>query len=220
MKKKRKRFFKLRLFFFLFTVAFLFIVVACAKNFNSKVLPVAVAMAQHGAVNKMNGVIYDAVNTVVNENHLTSDMFYTETVGSDGLVQSISVNTVLVNDICAQIAAAMSDGTSVLKYEVAKIPLGFLTGVDVLANIGPAYGIDMMPVGTLTANYDTSFQSVGINQVNFQVVLNVDCQIQILLPFDRQDMTVSRTVVLVNTVFSGQVPDSYYQNLPVTAPAK
>jgi len=56
--------------------------------------------------------------------------------------------------------------------------------------------------------------------VNFQVVLNVDCQIQILLPFDHQDMTVSRTVVLVNTVFSGQVPDSYYQNLPVTAPAK
>jgi len=64
-------------------------------------------------------------------------------------------------------------------------------------------------MGNAQVDYETGFEAVGINQVNFQVWLKVDSVIAVVNPLQRQEITVSRKVSLVNTVITGEVPSVY-----------
>jgi len=124
------------------------------------------------------------------------------------------VNTVLVNALCAEIADNISYEFISPNSKTISIPVGTLTGIDLLANVGPSYNVRVLPHGSAEVFYESHFESRGINQVNFQVWLDVAVNMRIINPLMPGEIVVERRVPIVNTVFSGKIPENFFGGYP------
>jgi len=113
-----------------------------------------------------------------------------------------------------EIAVYMSRELMAMDNERVEIPYGALTGVRVLANIGPMYTVYLMPIGEVMVDYSSSFSSVGINQVNFQVWLNVRARMSIINPLQSSEIVLERKIPLVNTVINAEIPNVFFNAAP------
>jgi sporulation protein YunB len=173
-------------------------------RFDRQVVPLALSMAEVNAKTEINGIIHSQIQAIIQERSLGAQDFYM--TGDD---HTVTVNTVLVNEICNAVAAGVSDKLSQLNPQPVSVPLGMALGLDTLAYFGPRISFNLSPVGNALADYESRFESVGINQVHFEVWLTVESTVRIINPVQSASVTVSRDVALVDTMVSGAVPDTY-----------
>ena len=202
-------------FFTLIVVSFIVIGLAVIfSQINERLMPPILAVAEMMAINEMNIAIDNALRRLSNEGKLrTAQDYYIMSVDAEGNV-TLSVNTILVNEITSLLAVDISQALADMGSEAVSIPLGILFSRGVFANLGPRYTINVMPTGNAQVDYETRFEAVGINQIHFQLWLNVDALVQVVNPIQYQDIIVERRIVLVNTIFSGQVPHAYFTGVP------
>jgi len=191
----------------------LIIIVALISYFamriaDDTIIPAVVTIAGQRVVTVMNEVINSSLTTIVADFELTSEDFYTASLDADGRLTSLSVDTILINRVAAQLAVDISAELSYDDQPMrVAVPLGLLTGVPILAGLGPDVGINIVPAGQARVDYATSFTSAGINQINLQVWLYVDADMRVVIPLQETAVPVTRRVPLVNTIFAGEVPD-------------
>jgi len=159
---------------------------------------------------KMNDTIYRSVNNIIKERNLSAADFYTKNDAGD----SLSVNTVLVSDLCNTAALDISNTLDSMGEQRISIPIGSVLSIKALANSGPAYTVSLLPAGNAEVNYESKFVAMGINQINFQVWLHVTSTVRIVNPIQSNVIEVDRDVPLVNTIISGDVPNSYFNVNP------
>ncbi len=176
------------------------------KNFA----PMMIKVSRSEAVTRFNALVLDTINTVTAEKGLKSEDFYIKVEDSDGKIRSLSVNTVLVNEICAKIASDISEGLSNMSSQKIPIPLGTVLGLTMFSNIGPAYKVTILPKGMATADYESQFGSAGINQINFQVWVTVKATVEIVNPVQELQIQTERKIVLVNSIITGEIPSTYF----------
>jgi len=82
-------------------------------------------------------------------------------------------------------------------------------GLDTLAQFGPHFSFSLAPIGNALVDYESSFTAVGINQTHFAVWLTVESTVRIINPVQSSEIIVNRTVSLVDTIISGEVPETY-----------
>ncbi len=212
-KKKKKRF-RTLLFF---TYSMLIICIAYTfTQFDKKVLPPVLASVDKSAKTRINKAINNSIVKISTDEDLQATDFYRKSENNNGEISSLAVNTVLVNDFCAKLAVEISEELNNMEPESVKIPIGAVFDINVFSNLGPSYPISVTPIGNAIVDYETKFESVGINQINFQLWLKVDSSVKVINPIQNQDIIVSRKIALVNTVFSGQVPETYLNNIPIS----
>lgn len=88
--------------------------------------------------------------------------------------------------------------------------LEVLVGISVLRNLEPKFEVELESAGSITANIRTEFKSIGINQTNHKIYLDIDSSVGILTPFDTFRKEVNTEVLLTEAVIVGDVPDTYY----------
>ena len=181
---------------------------------SAKAMPLVNAIATLEARNRINKIILETINDTVVHSDVVSSDFYTKVEDVDGMITSLSLNTVLVNALCAELADNISDEFMAPDSQAIAIPMGTLTGIDLFANIGPSYNVRVLPHGSAEVYYESRFESAGINQINFQVWLDVSVNMRIINPLLSGDIIVERRVPIVNTVFSGKVPENFFGGLP------
>jgi len=185
------------------------------SQLNERLMPPILAVAEMMAVNEMNIAIDNSLRRLSYEGKLrTAEDYYTKRIDSYGNVYALAVNTILVNEVTSLLAVDISRALSDMGSEAVSIPLGILFSRGVFANLGPRYTINVMPTGNAQVDYETRFESVGINQIHFQLWLNVNAVVQVVNPIQHKDIVVERRIVLVNTIFSGQVPHAYFTGVP------
>ncbi len=183
-------------------------------NLDKKILPPVMATMEKTAKNKINQAIDTSLQRAVTQKGLNADDFYLKTTDTSGMINALSINTVLVNNMCSQMAVDISRELEQIGQTTVQIPISTILNLQSFANIGPTYPITVMPIGNATVDYDTSFEAVGINQIHFQLWLKVDSFVRVVNPIQEQEIIVSRKIALVNTVFSGKVPDTYMGGVP------
>lgn len=175
--------------------------------FETKVIPIAITISEKYAVTEINSQINKATEEVISEMGLTQkDFFITSYSDKENY---ISVNTLLINEVCSNLSVKISSRLNEMPKEKITLPLGIITGLDMLSNTGPKYEITISQMGSSEIDYETSFESVGINQINFQIYLNINSEISIINPFYSKNVKIKRKLMLVNTVFNGEVPSTY-----------
>lgn len=170
------------------------------------VMPISVKICQKYAITSINNIIQNSMYSA--SKNIKSDDFILRS-DNNGRLEYLSVNSMIVNNICAETASTVSKNLNNLTTAKIRLPLGVFTGLPILSHFGPSTTIRLQPIGDATADYETSMTQAGVNQVNFQVWINVHTTVSIVNPLWSKDLEITRKLTLVNTVFNGEIPKTY-----------
>lgn len=170
------------------------------------VMPISVKICQKYAITSINNIIQNSLYS--SSKNIKSEDFILRS-DNNGRLEYLSVNSMIVNNICAETASTVSQNLNNLTTSKIRLPLGVFTGLPILSHFGPSTTIRLQPIGDATADYETSMTQAGVNQVNFQVWINVHTTVSIVNPLWSKDLEITRKLTLVNTVFNGEIPKTY-----------
>ncbi len=170
------------------------------------VMPISVKICQKYAITSINNIIQNSMYSA--SKNIKSEDFILRS-DNNGRLEYLSVNSIIVNNICAETASMVSKNLNNLTTSKIRLPLGVFTGLPILSHFGPSTTIRLQPIGDATADYETSMTQAGVNQVNFQVWINVHTTVSIVNPLWSKDLEITRKLTLVNTVFNGEIPKTY-----------
>ena len=170
------------------------------------VMPISVKICQKYAITSINNIIQNSMYSA--SKNIKSEDFILRS-DNNGRLEYLSVNYIIVNNICAETASTVSQNLNNLTTSKIRLPLGVFTGLPILSHFGPSTTIRLQPIGDATADYETSMTQAGVNQVNFQVWINVHTTVSIVNPLWSKDLEITRKLTLVNTVFNGEIPKTY-----------
>ena len=165
-------------------------------------------MAMSDAIDMVTLAVNQSVSRIMAEGDYSYDYFVSIEKDNNGNVAAISANMSRINAVSArvlsEVVAAAENG--VLKI---KVPLGNLLGSNILMGKGPEVPVEVI---TLTSSYidiENELVSTGINQAKHKIILKVDVDVDILIPWDLLTTRVESNVLIAETVIVGQVPDTY-----------
>lgn len=180
---------------------------------NKEVMPVVRSMARSEAKTIAVKSINIGVNKTLKANKVTTQDLLFYDYNDAGEIVSWNVNSIRINELCTDIAEIITEELNETGDIQLKIPIGVLAGAHMFSNVGPNINVKVLPKGTANIDYKNQLRATGINQVNHVVWLEIELQMQIIVPLSSEEMLVKRRVVLVDKVISGKVP-THYLNLP------
>jgi sporulation protein YunB len=121
----------------------------------------------------------------------------------------LRVNNAALGKLVTASAAAIKARLGELEQKVIEIPLGQATGVYLLGNRGPVLKIPVKPMGTVDIGVEDSFQQAGINQVKHTIYMDIQTDIQIVLPLVAHKERVSLKLPVADSIIVGKVPEVY-----------
>lgn len=203
-KKRRKQKTKLFLpFIFLGILTFAFLLFSFLE---SRFLPPLKEVSHMQCRSLANEIIDEAVGKLLQETE-----FEASALLSQGEDKSYRANMALVNQFCSLLSQDVTDGLEELPREVIHIPIGAATGWSFFASKGPKIPFSLRPMGAAKVDYETEFTSVGINQINYKIWLDLSMELRIINPFYQETVTMERKIMLADLIFGGKVPEHYFQ---------
>lgn len=208
-KFKRKKLFKIPFFSLTILCIFIWLIYLFILQFENEVLPTAIKVSQKYATNIISQEINKSVERTITNLRLHTNDFFNKNVNKDTNKTYLDVDTILINNVCAKVSDELSKNLKNINDTKIDLPIGVFSGISAFSEFGPPFTVSLSSIGDAIVDYETNFQSVGINQINFQVYLNISCSISIINPMYKKDIDVSRKLMLVNTIFDGEVPKTY-----------
>ena len=101
----------------------------------------------------------------------------------------------------------MQSALSQEKHREFSVPLGTLTGSNLLRDKGPGIPIDISFSGSVVTDLKSEFTSAGINQTKHQILMTVKGYQVLMAPGINTTVEVETTVAVAETVIVGQVPE-------------
>lgn len=155
----------------------------------------------------------ESVNKAV-FNSLGNSVKYSELISiekdGNGDIVLISANSYKINTISREI---IDDTRKILeeKLEVGiPIPAFAFTGINVISGYGKNVNFKLMHVSSVTCEFLSRFESVGINQTLHSIYLNIICYINIDMPFNKNESKCITDVLISETILIGKVPEIYF----------
>lgn len=163
---------------------------------ENRAMAIATRISNEQATNVMANYKYQDLCTV------TKDV--------NGNVTMIKSNIIPINEIISDIAVRIQKELDKESSTSFDIRLGSFTGSKLLSGIGPKIHFKMSSVGNVETDLRSEFSSAGVNQTLHKIYLQVECNVQILTPFNIIEKRISNQVLLAEAVIIGTVPDTYY----------
>lgn len=174
-----------------------------------RIRPVLKEMTAIEAEYISNQAINEAAAEVLAENSIVYDDLISLNILEDGTVASMTSNIQEMNKFKTEISKEIQN--KILEYydREVSIPIGTLTGIDILSGRGPRVRMKIELYGTVTANLESKFEGAGINQTRHQIICNVNVDVSAIIPGCSSYTNVQNSFVVSETVLLGEVPDSY-----------
>jgi len=94
---------------------------------------------------------------------------------------------------------------------VASLPLGMMTHNVFLENLGPHINVKYKTKSLVSSQIDKEVKNYGINHMLVTIDLTVTIELQIIVPFQKNNYKKQFQIPLVFEIIEGEVP-SWYQN--------
>ncbi|OON97228.1 MAG: sporulation protein YunB [Candidatus Epulonipiscium fishelsonii] len=189
------------------------IVGAIYIQLDEEILPTVMAMAELETTSIATEAINVAITETLLTNQITIEDLLTYDYNDDGELISWNVNSILINNLCNEIVSKCAKELKNIGTIVFQIPLGNATGSRLFANLGPEIKVEIMPIGTVTVDYENNIKETGINQINHTVWLDIKTTLQVVSPLFSNQIKVDRKIMLIDKILSGAVPPNYV-NIP------
>ncbi len=134
--------------------------------------------------------------------------------GHEGMSRITTVDSKIVlqlDSACAQkiqqeTGRKLTEALNSMGAQSYKVPIGTVLENVFLIGFGPEVTLRFVPVGAAEVWVESAVEEAGINQVLYQVFLNIESDVSILLPGGVSSMEYKKRVLLEEALVTGPVP--------------
>ena len=178
-------------------------------QFNRSLRPQLITLAEAQIQNQLTLAANDAVTHALSAQELSyGDMVILHS-GTEGEITTLSADTVRLNTLRTAVLAEIVEEIESLDGRTMGIPLGVLTGIDIISALGPKLPIQVISVASAEGTYRNDFSSAGINQTLHRIYLDITVTAKLLLPGSIVETVVFTPICVAETVIIGQVPQTH-----------
>ncbi len=160
----------------------------------------------HAAV---SGIINDAINAELMREDINYSKLVNLTTNAEGEVVSIESNVININLIKNNIAQRIERELERMEAVSIEIPIGTLTGIQMLHGRGFSVGMTVRPLGYAETTIISEFTEAGINQTRHRILVEIDADVDAVIPGFSTNVSIKTSIVAAETVIMGRVPDAY-----------
>ena len=192
-------------------LAILLLAVLLFIHFQRNVTRVLISISEATMRASTTVAVNDAVYYTLSDEIRYEDLV-TITRDKEGEIVAVAANPLKINKIARDTASISQSNLKNLSLNGIPVPLGALTGIEAFAGLGPNIHFHIIPVSSVSCDYFSTFDSVGINQTKHSIYLNVIADISIVMPSRTEKFAVTTEILIGESVLVGRVPDAYLQS--------
>ncbi len=174
------------------------------NNLSQVILDMAYANAYSLAVKVINSAVADVMRSGI-----TYEDLIKVHMNDQGQVTMLQANTVKMNDLATRTALQAQEKLQDAKSQVIHIPLGTAFGINFLAGSGPSIPVKILPVGAVSTQFVTEFESAGINQTRHKILLSAKTTMRLVIPTGAKQVEFVSSISIAESIIVGEVPDSF-----------
>ncbi len=192
-------------------VSFLLLFIGLFFYFQRNVTRVLISISEATMRASTTVAVNDAVYYTLSDEMRYEDLV-TLTRDEKGNITAVSANPLKINKIARDTASISQSNLKNLSLNGIPVPLGALTGIEAFAGLGPNIQFRIIPVSSVSCDFSSTFESVGINQTKHSIYLNVIADISIVMPSRTENFAVLTEILVGEWVIVGSIPDTYLQS--------
>lgn len=194
--------------FEIFLIIFFFITLVFIFAFLKFAYPIFKASCETAASSRGVKIINEEITNVMEE-YSYNDIINIEK-DVTGKITYIETNSFCLNEIVSKIISNIQNKFDNMQTVNVFINMGSVTGIALIKNLGPSFEIELESAGTIASKVRTKFESVGINQTNHKIYLEITSNIGIMTPYACFGKEINEEVLLTEAIIIGEVPQNYY----------
>lgn len=171
------------------------------NRIGNAALPAAKAYAQADAINFTTSALNEILDTL---SYPPVFQIYTD---ENGAVTSVTTNWAEIQAMKQTVSQQLLLRFAERGTKQFSVPAGSLVGNSFLFGHGPNIKIRALPADSIQTDVHSSFDSAGINQTRYRILLTIQANMQLLLPDGSTDtITLQQEICLAETLIVGHVP--------------
>lgn len=154
-------------------------------------------------------IVCNEESTKIIKNYKYEDLVTIYKDGNENITMiksNISVINLIISDVGERVQKRLDE---IEKDEIG-IHLGSFTGIRLFSGVGPIIPVKLSTSGNIQTDLRSEFKQAGINQTIHRIYLQVDCEVNILTPYNVITEKISNQILIAENVIVGKIPDSYY----------
>ncbi len=164
------------------------------------------------SVNTAKSVASQIINQSVLE-ELSNSNLYNEIVklqyNQMGELVGVFSDMEKLNKLKSKVSIVIQEKFSNFKNKKIYIPIGTLTGIEILNGFGPDVPINISIIGSISSEFKSDFQLSGINQTVYKIYLNICTRLSVTVPGCSSLEDCNTNILISETVILGNVPKAY-----------
>lgn len=189
-------------------VVIIFVFIAFASYYGYIVHPIIKIYTGAETVAITEKAINLAVSNVINRS-ISYDTLIDISYTSTGEISSFTANQYEINTITREIVKEAQLQLNDLGENGLKMNMGTFTGLSFLIGRGPYVNLRLVPIGSVNSNFESEFNSVGINMTRHILYLYINVHVTIVLPIKAYDVYTKNQILLAESIIVGKVPEVY-----------
>lgn len=166
------------------------------------------AMAVSNATDLINRTVSRIVEEKMREMAGGEDAFVSFEKDESGNITAIVTDTARVNVLSAELLRAVVEASDAGNLNL-RIPLGNLLGMSLLLGKGPGVPVRITLLTSSRVEVNNILLDAGINQTRHQLLLSVQVDADVLLPWEIRSAKIEVPVLVAENVIVGRVPQTY-----------
>ncbi|NLJ78914.1 MAG: sporulation protein YunB [Tissierellia bacterium] len=196
--------------FILWIITLIILGIYIYRYIDKKILPTVTAISEIRARAVTTEAINDTIKAKIRRDINYNDLIFVR-YDLDGKVSLMQANTILMNNIAAEVALEVQEQLQKISQSRVKVPLS--NAFDTRLVRLPSVSISIAPQGSVSVDFATEFEDSGINQTRHRIYIIVVTDIKIIVPLISEDIRITTNIPIAETIIVGEVPEQYI-NVP------
>lgn len=193
-----------RRFFIFLLCAALLLLIPAVRFFRS----LTGAMAVSNASDLITRTVSDIVEDKMRSPEWREGTFVSFEKDGSGAITAIVTDTARINILSADLLSAVVSASAAGDLDL-RIPLGDLLGMSLFLGRGPRIPVRITLLTSSRVEVSNVLTDAGINQTRHQLLLIVQVDADVLLPWEIRSARIVNPVLISETVIVGSVPQTY-----------
>ncbi|MBE5757246.1 MAG: sporulation protein YunB [Clostridiales bacterium] len=202
LKKRRKKFSKRLLPFFVF-LFFLISIIFYNKVVIKNLFDISEVYLKSLATISVNNAVLDLFGV---ESEYNSIINVQKNDVND--IVLLELNPIKTNQINRKISLKAKELFENQSKKGVPISLGAFFGLKIFSGYGKKVNLKLVTENSTVCNFKSTFVSAGINQTRHSIFLEVNMVINIEVPFNKREIISKTEVLLCESVIVGKIPDT------------